>query len=55
MLLSLYQQGKPIDISKGLALAPLVYEGVLTATNSVGSVETPVSLNVVPASTNHQL
>ena len=45
---ALYQQGKPIDISKGLALEPLLYEGVLTTTNSVGSVETPVSLKVVP-------
>ena len=47
--LSLYRNGNPQDISNGLALAPLVYEGILTATNAVGSVETPIKINVVPA------
>ena len=47
---SLYYNGKPIDISQGLALEPLIYNGTVSATNSKGTAQAPLQIKIVPRS-----
>ncbi|MDE0821363.1 MAG: hypothetical protein OSA95_09590, partial [Opitutales bacterium] len=44
----LHNSGIPQDISQGLALDPIIYNGTVTAKNSVGEATYDLSLKVVP-------